>query len=298
MSLALLANLKRVGAVKMLGVIGGSGLYELDGLKIEAEHDVETPFGKPSSMILQGVYEGQNILFLARHGFGHQFLPHEVNYRANIFALKKLGARRIFGVSASGSLREELKPGDLALVSQYFDHTRGRRAQTFFGGGIVGHVSMAYPACMALSDDIVLAAARLNQELHVDKTYGCVEGPRLGTRAESFFLRDSAKCDLVGMTNVPEAFLAREAQMAYATVCLVTDYDCWMDDPDQHVSVEKFFEVYGAAMEKAKALLGELLKAPFSETPSDIRESLKASVLTPDEAFTAEQKEWMGVLRA
>jgi len=282
----------------MLGVIGGSGLYALDGLDIEAEHEIDTPFGKPSSVIYQGVYEGQSILFLARHGLGHQFLPHEVNYRANIFALKALGARRIFGVSASGSLREELKPGDLALVSQYFDHTRGKRAGTFFGGGIAAHVSTAYPVCMALSDDIVLAAARLNQDLHVDKTYACVEGPRLGTRAESFFLRDSAKCDLVGMTNVPEAFLAREAQMAYATVCLVTDYDCWMDDPAQHVSVEKFFEVYGGAMEKAKALLGELLKEPFSETPDDVRESLKMSILTPDEALSAEQTEWMGILRA
>ena len=282
----------------MLGVIGGSGLYALDGLDIEAEHEIDTPFGKPSSVIMQGVYEGQSILFLARHGPGHRFLPHEVNYRANIFALKALGARRIFGVSAAGSLREEFKPGDLALVSQYFDHTRGKRAGTFFGGGIAAHVSTAYPVCMALSDDIVLAAARLNQDLHVDKTYACVEGPRLGTRAESFFLRDSAKCDLVGMTNVPEAFLAREAQMAYATVCLVTDYDCWMDDPAQHVSVEKFFEVYGGAMEKAKALLGELLKEPFSETPDDVRGSLTMSVLTPDEAFTAEQKEWMDVLRA
>ncbi len=282
----------------MLGVIGGSGLYELDGLEVQQEHDLDTPFGKPSSTIIQGQYNGQSILFLARHGFGHQFLPHEVNYRANIFALKKLGARRIFGVSASGSLREELKPGDLALVSQYFDYTRGKRAHTFFGEGIAAHVSTAQPACTALSDDIVLAAARLNQDLHVDKTYACVEGPRLGTRAESFFLRDAAKCDLVGMTNVPEAFLAREAQIAYATVCLVTDYDCWMDDPAQHVSVEKFFEVYGGAVEKAKALLGELLKEPFSETPGDVRGSLKMSVLTPDEAFTPEQKEWMGVLRA
>ncbi|MEZ5814267.1 MAG: MTAP family purine nucleoside phosphorylase [Alphaproteobacteria bacterium] len=287
-----------VGAADMLGVIGGSGLYALDGLEVEAAHDIETPFGRPSAPIIQGLYRGQSILFLARHGSGHAFLPHEVNYRANIFALKKLGARRVFGVSAAGSLREELKPGDLALAAQYFDHTRGKRDYTFFGEGVAAHVSTAYPVCMALSDDIVLAAARLGQKLHVDQTYGCVEGPRLGTRAESFFLRDAAKCDLVGMTNVPEAFLAREAQMAYATVCIVTDYDCWMDDPDQHVSVEKFFEVYGGAMEKAKALLGELLQEPFSDTPEDIRGALKASVLTPDEALSREEKEWMAVLRA
>ena len=131
----------------MLGVIGGSGLYALDGLEITNEHDIETPFGKPSAPIIEGVYSGQKILFLARHGKGHQFLPHEVNYRANIFALKQLGARKIFGVSAAGSLREEIKPGDLAIASQYFDHTRGKRDYTFFGNGIAAHVSTAYPVC-------------------------------------------------------------------------------------------------------------------------------------------------------
>ena len=282
----------------MLAVIGGSGLYALDGLKVEKEHDVETPFGKPSSVIVQGQYQGQSILFFSRHGSGHKYLPHEVNYRANIFALKKLGARRVFGVSAAGSLREDLKPGDLALASQYFDHTRGKRDYTFFGSGIAGHVSMAYPACPSLSADIEAAAKRINQPLHSGKIYACVEGPRLGTRAESFFLRDAVKADLVGMTNVPEVFLAREAQMAYATVCLVTDYDCWMDDPAQHVSVEKFFEVYGGALEKAKAVLTELVKSPFTDTPNDIRHALKTSILTPDSAIGPAQKEWMDVLRA
>ncbi len=282
----------------MLGVIGGSGLYALGGLEIEKEHDIETPFGKHSGTIMQGIYEGQSILFLSRHGPGHKHLPHEVNYRANIFALKKLGARRVFGVSAAGSLREELKPGDLALAAQYFDHTRGKRDYTFFGGGIAGHVSTAYPACPALSSDIEATAKRLNQPLHTGKSYACVEGPRLGTRAESFFLRDAARCDLVGRTNVPEVFLAREAQMAYCTVCLVTDYDCWMDDPAQHVSVEKFFEVYYAAVEKATSLLAELLKEPFTDTPDDIRSALKTSILTPDEQLGAEQKEWLDVLRA
>lgn len=281
----------------MLGVIGGSGLYELDGLEIINEHDIETPFGKPSAPILEGVYSGKKILFLSRHGKGHQFLPHEVNYRANIFALKQLGANRVFGVSAAGSLREEIKPGDLAIASQYFDHTRGKRDYTFFGNGIAGHVSTAYPVCSSLSADIAAAAKRINQEIHIDKTYGCVEGPRLGTQAESFFLKDQAKCDLVGMTNVPEVFLAREAQMAYCTVCLVTDYDCWMEDPSQHVSVEKFFEVYGGALGQVKGVLAEMLKAPFTDTPEDIRNSLQMSILTPDEVMTEEQKSWLSVLR-
>lgn len=282
----------------MLGVIGGSGLYALDGLEIVKEHDFETPFGKPSAPIIEGKYSDQNILFLARHGQGHAFLPHEVNYRANIFALKKLGARRVFGVSAAGSLREEIKPGDLAIASQYFDHTRGKRDATFFGNGIAGHVSTAYPVCPSLSADIQAAAKRINQEIHHDKAYGCVEGPRLGTQLESFFLRDHAKCDLVGMTNVPEAFLAREAQMAYCTICLVTDYDCWMEDPDQHVSVEKFFEVYGGALEKTKSLLAELLKTPFTDSPESIRNALQMSILTPDEALSTEQIEWLNILRA
>ena len=282
----------------MLAIIGGSGLYQLDELSIENEHVMETPFGQPSGPIIQGSYQGRSVLFLARHGVNHQLLPHEVNYRANIFALKSLGARRVLGISAAGSLREDLKPGDLAIVTQYFDHTRGKRAYSFFGNGVAAHVSTAHPVCAVLAADIQNAAARIDQPLHQNKTYACVEGPRLGTRAESFFLRDSAKCDLVGMTNVPEVFLAREAQMAYCTICLVTDFDCWMDDPSQHVSVEKFFATYQGAMTNAKAILPELLRAPFTDTPTEVREALAGSVLTPDEALTDEQRQWLSVLRA
>ena len=282
----------------MLAIIGGSGLYQLDELSIENEHVMETPFGQPSGPIIQGSYQGRSVLFLARHGVNHQLLPHEVNYRANIFALKSLGARRVLGISAAGSLREDLKPGDLAIVTQYFDHTRGKRAYSFFGNGVAAHVSTAHPVCAVLAADIQNAAARIDQPLHQNKTYACVEGPRLGTRAESFFLRDRAKCDLVGMTNVPEVFLAREAQMAYCTICLVTDFDCWMDDPSQHVSVEKFFATYQGAMTNAKAILPELLRAPFTDTPTEVREALAGSVLTPDEALTDEQRQWLSVLRA
>ena len=282
----------------MLAIIGGSGLYQLDELSIENEHVMETPFGQPSGPIIQGSYQGRSVLFLARHGVNHQLLPHEVNYRANIFALKSLGARRVLGISAAGSLREDLKPGDLAIATQYFDHTRGKRAYSFFGNGVAAHVSTAHPVCAVLAAVIQNAAARIDQPLHQNKTYACVEGPRLGTRAESFFLRDSANCDLVGMTNVPEVFLAREAQMAYCTICLVTDFDCWMDDPSQHVSVEKFFATYQGAMTNAKAILPELLRAPFTDTPTEVREALAGSVLTPDEALTDEQRQWLSVLRA
>lgn len=282
----------------MLGIIGGSGLYDLDGVEIKERHHVDTPFGSPSCDIMQGEYEGADILFLARHGAVHNYLPHEVNYAANIFALKKLGASKVLGVSAVGSLRYEIKPADLVLPDQYFDHTKGTRKSTFFGNGIAAHISSANPVCPMLSQDVIDAAKRIGQPLHTNKTYACVEGARLGTRAESFFLRDAAKCDIVGMTNVPEVFLAREAQMAYATICVVTDYDCWMDDPDQHVSVEKFREIYARALEGAKSVIAEMLKKPLSDTPREISHALKTSVLTPDENFSSAQKEWMKVLRA
>jgi len=281
----------------MLVIIGGSGLYKLEGLEIEEQLDIKTPFGAPSAPISRGRFHGQPVLFLARHGSAHQLLPHEVNYRANIFALKQLGARQVFSVSAAGSLREDIKPGDLALVSQYFDHTRGQREKSFFGNGVVAHVSTANPACPALSADIQAAAAQIGQPLHTDNTYACVEGPRLGTRAESHFLRGAANCDLVGMTNVPEAFLAREAQLGYCSLCLITDYDCWMDDPSQHVSVDKFFEVYSGTLTKAVAVLSQLLSQPLSETPAEIRSALQTAVMTPKQQLSPAQQEWLGTLQ-
>lgn len=282
----------------MLCVIGGSGLYALAGLEVEREETLETPFGHPSGPIVHGRYRGQRLLFLPRHGAGHRLLPHEINYRANIYALKMLGGRHIFSLSAAGSLRAHIKPGDLALVAQYFDHTRGRRPSSFFGNGVAAHVSTAHPVCPALSADILDAAERLTQPLHTGCVYACVEGPRLGTKAESIFLRDAAGCDLVGMTNIPEAFLAREAQMAYCTVCLITDYDCWMDDPAQHVSVTGFLEVYAATVSKARALLEDLVTVPLRDTPAEVRHALDTAVLTPEAALSAEQRAWFDVLRA
>ena len=280
----------------MLGIIGGSGLYNLEGLQINSERTLITPFGAPSGAISCGEYKGQQILFLPRHGPGHELLPHEINYRANIYALKALGARRIISFSAAGSLRQQIKPGDLALVEQYFDHTRGHRTQSFFGQGVAAHVSTAKPVCGALNSDIQRAAAAVGEPIHIHNSYACVEGPRLGTRAESFFLRDAAKCDLVGMTNLPEAFLAREAQIAYSSVCLITDYDCWMDDPSQHVSVDKFFEVYSGTLARAISVLKPLMTNPLTETPSPIRQALKSALLTPREQLSAAQQQWLEVL--
>lgn len=282
----------------MLAIIGGSGLYALEELKIVKEHDIDTPFGKPSAPIVEGEAFGNKALFLPRHGRHHEFLPSEVNFRANIFALKKLGATTILSVSASGSLQEEIAPGDLALASQYFDHTRGFRKNSFFGEGVTAHISTAEPTCPVLADDVLNAAKELGLKIHADKTYACVEGPRLGTKAESFFLRGPAGCDIVGMTNVPEAFLAREAQMGYVTLAIATDYDCWNEDPNEHVNVEAVFAVYYENIEKIKKLVVKLMENGVSETPEKIRTALNGAVMTPDERLSDKQKEWLSVLRA
>lgn len=282
----------------MLAIIGGSGLYALDEITVVKEHDIDTPFGKPSAAIVEGEAFGSKVLFLPRHGRNHEFLPSEVNFRANIYALKSLGARTILSISASGSLQEEIAPGDLALASQYFDHTRGFRKNSFFGDGVTAHISTAEPTCPVLAADVLKAAGDIGLSLHSQKTYACVEGPRLGTKAESFFLRNAVNADVVGMTNVPEAFLAREAQMGYVTLAIATDYDCWREDPDEHVSVEAVFAVYNENIGKIKKLVLQILENGISDTPDNIRSALKGAVMTPDERLNDKQKEWLGVLRA
>ena len=280
----------------MLAIIGGTGLYELPGLVIDQCISAATPFGLLSGEVLRGRIHGKEVLFLARHGKGHRLLPHEINYRANVFALKRAGATMLLGFSAVGSLALEIRPGDLAIPEQYFDWTRGQRERTFFGGGVAAHVSTAKPVSAALVDALVAAAGSVELEVHRGLTYACVEGPRLGTQAESHFLRNAGS-HLVGMSNVPEVFLAREAQMAYATVGLVTDYDCWLDDPAQHVSVSGIFALYGQTLGKAAKLLDALLSAPLPEPEAEIRAALSTAMLTPEEALTHEQKAWLDVLR-
>ena len=280
----------------MFAIIGGTGLYDLPGLQLEERITGPTPFGEPSGEILRGRLHDKDLLFLARHGKGHRWLPHEVNYRANIYALKRAGATMLLGFSAVGSLVHRVAPGDLAMPEQYFDWTRGVRERSFFGRGVAAHVSTAHPVSGALVDAACAAARSIGLPLHRGLTYACVEGPRLGTQAESHFLRQ-AGCHLVGMTNVPEVFLAREAQIAYATVGIATDYDCWLEDPSQHVSVAAIFERYGRALTEARRLLDALLAAPLPEPEREIRTALAAAMLTPDEALDDAQREWMAVLR-
>jgi 5'-methylthioadenosine phosphorylase len=260
--------------------------------------------------VIRGRLAGQEICFVARHGQAHQLLPSEVNYRANIWALKSLGVTEVVAVSAVGSLRQEIAPGDLSIPDQYFDFVKGDRDRTFFGEGLVAHVSTAQPTCAGLTAELVQAGAELDLTIATGKTYGCVDGPRLGTRAESLFLRGAAGCDLVGMTNVPEVFLAREAQLCYSTLCIATDYDCWLDDPAQHVSVEQVIARYGASLERAKTVLHQLILGRAEASHRDdahnhepggnhcqCRQALSCAVLTDPEHLNDAQRALLELLK-
>ncbi|MBE1276626.1 S-methyl-5'-thioadenosine phosphorylase [Enterovibrio baiacu] len=283
----------------MLAIIGGTGIYQFEGLDVVTTHTIETPYGQPSGEIIEGKFDGLKVFFLPRHGSAHQFLPHEVNYRANIWALKSLGVTQVIGLSATGSLQQEIAPGDLSLPSQYFDFIKGNREKTFFGEGIAAHVSTAEPTCPQLAMHLGNAAKELDIVLHRDKTYACVDGPRLGTRAESLFLKNAVNADLVGMTNVPEVFLAREAQICYCTVAIATDYDCWQEDPAHHVTVEQVISRYGESLEKAKSLIKMYLKnhhQPADES-SPQRQSLSSAILTPSQFIPEAKKALLDVLK-
>ncbi len=218
-----------------IGIIGGSGLYSMEGLTDTREVRVKTPFGDPSDAIVVGQVEGKRVAFLARHGRGHRFSPSEINYRANICAMKMLGVERIISVSAVGSLRDDLPPLDFLIPDQFFDRTRGRIA-TFFGGGIVAHVGFDKPTCTHLSAHLSNACERAGVRVHRGGTYVCMEGPQFSTLAESHTYRQ-LRFDVIGMTNLTEAKLAREAELCYATIAMITDYDCWHPQHDA-VTVE------------------------------------------------------------
>lgn len=213
-----------------IGIIGGSGLYEMAGLTNTREVRIKTPFGAPSDAFVIGSLEGKRVAFLARHGRGHRILPGEINYRANIYAMKTLGVDRILSVSAVGSLREDLHPLEFLIPDQFFDRTRGR-ISTFFGDGIVAHVGFDKPTCGQLAKSLAESCGRAGMKAHPKGTYVCMEGPQFSTLAESHFYRQS-HFDVIGMTNLTEAKLAREAEICYATVAMITDYDCWHPEHD------------------------------------------------------------------
>ncbi len=225
-----------------LGVIGGSGIYQMEGATVVREHAIETPFGRPSDPVIETRLGDQTVFFLPRHGKGHRLLPSEVNYRANIFALKTLGVTHILGVSAVGIMQEYINRGDLVIPDQIYDRTKGIRPSTFFGDGIVGHVGFADPFCNHLRAVVRDAATTAGGEVHFGGTYVCMEGPQFSTRAESKSYRAHIGCSVIGMTALPEAKLAREAEICYAIVALATDYDCWHESEDD-VSVDAVLAV-------------------------------------------------------
>lgn len=279
----------------MIGIIGGTGLYKIDGLSDLQQETVETPFGVPSAPIMIGKLGAKAIAFLPRHGNSHELLPSEINYRANIFALKSLGVTQVVSVSAVGSLAEEIVPGSLVLPSQYLDLTKGVRAPSFFGDGLVGHISSANPVCSELVAAIHKAGQCADVEIMTGATYACVEGPRLGTSAESHMLRGFG-AKIVGMTNVPEVFLAREAQVCYASICVVTDYDSWRNDPAEHATVDAILTRYQSSISKVKGVIHELIESYDGSITCPCRTALGSALLTSREKFNPKHRSIVSVL--
>ena len=248
-----------------IGVIGGSGLYAIEGLENPEWVTVESPWGQPSDQFLTGTIGGVEVAFLPRHGRGHRLSPTTINYRANIDALKRLGVTDVISVSACGSFREEMAPGDFVLVDQFIDRTVNRE-KTFFGTGCVAHVSVAEPVCARLRAALAGAAARAGVKAHEGGTYLVMEGPQFSTMAESRMYRESWGCHVIGMTNMPEAKLAREAELCYATVAMVTDYDSWHPEHGV-VDITSIIQVMTANAEKARALVREVVPTLGSRGP-------------------------------
>ena len=268
---------------EIFGVIGGSGLYDIDSLQDAHWVKVATPFGDPSDEFLMGVVGTQKFAFLPRHGRGHRYSPTGINYRANIWAFKSLGVRRVLSVSAVGSLREEFAPGDFVLVEQYIDRTT-QRVSSFFSNGCVGHVSMAHPVCPDLSKIVHQAAKTCGMTIHPGGTYLAMEGPQFSTQAESNLYRIWG-CDVIGMTNMPEAKLAREAAICYSSLAMVTDYDCWHPDHD-NVSVEQVIGTLLSNSDKSKAVVHALEQADglFNRSNCQCSLSNKHSKITANSA--------------
>jgi 5'-methylthioadenosine phosphorylase len=262
---------------KIVGVIGGSGLYQMPGLAHVREVRVVTPFGRPSDVFFRGSLDGTEIIFLPRHGRGHVSLPTEVNFRANIFGMKKLGVDRIISVSAVGSLQEEIAPGHVVIPDQFIDRTT-QRPSTFFGKGIVAHVSLADPICPALTEELSRAAREERANVHNRGTYLCMEGPQFSTRAESRLYRTWG-ADVIGMTNVQEAKLAREAEICFATIALATDYDCW-NEAAADVEIEQVLAVLKQNVDLAQRIIRRAATRVPDERACGCGTALKNAIIT------------------
>ena len=273
-----------------IGIIGGSGFYNIDGIKDVKAVKVKTPFGDPSSEYVTGMLEGARVVFLARHDKGHRILPSEINYRANIYGMKKLGVERIISVSACGSLKEELKPLDIVVPSQFVDRTNYGREMTFFGNGIVAHIQFADPVCPHLSKELYDAGIKAGASMHLGGAYINMEGPQFSTKAESYLYR-SWGMDIIGMTNLAEAKLAREAEICYATLACITDYDCWhMDQATESVSLEMIIQNLLKNVDVSKRIVKSVLPKLAKKRDCVCASALKDSIVTRPDVIPAKTK--------
>ena len=270
-----------------IGVIGGSGLYEMEGFTDVEEHDLSTPFGKPSDPIVIGTLQGKRLAFLPRHGHGHRILPGEVNMRANIYALKSVGVERIIAVNACGSMKEEIAPSHIVIPDQIIDRTKGRMS-TFFGNGLAVHVSFAEPFCPQLSDILYEAAKKTGATVHKGGTYVCIEGPRFSTKAESRMHRDW-DVDIIGMTAIPEAVLAREAEICYATIAGVTDYDCWQE-ACAPLAIDAILDNQRQQIQKMREIIGLAVSRIPDNRERECATALKTAIVTDPKLISHEQK--------
>lgn len=272
-----------------IGLLGGTGLYQIEGLEVLEEIELDTPFGKPSDTFFIGMLEGKAIAFLSRHGRGHPLLPSDINYRANIYGFKMLGVERIISTNSVGSLREDLKPRDIVFADQFFDRTHRRRS--FFGEGIAAHISFADPVCGELSQILFRAGQELDLAVHPNGTYICIEGPQFSTKAESNIYR-SWGCDIIGMTSVTEAKLCREAEICYATMCLVTDYDVW-HETEETVTIEMIIENVQKNIQSAKAIIKKAIAAlpAWEQAQCGCSEALGSCIVTQTDRIGKEARE-------
>jgi len=276
-----------------IGIIGGSGLYNIEGITDVEKIKVETPFGDPSDLFITGKLEGKDVVFLPRHGKTHSILPSELNFRANIYGMKKLGVERIIAVSAVGSMKEEIKPLDIVIPDQFIDRTQGRIG-TFFGDGIVGHVSLADPVCSVLADTLHKAANSAGATVHKGGTYVCIEGPQFSTRAESLTYRQW-DVSIIGMTNLQEARLAREAEICYSTLALSTDYDCWHEG-EEDVTAEIVLQNIMKNVDTAKAIIKHALPTIEGERGCGCANASSNAIVTHKDNIPNEVKERLSLI--
>ncbi len=281
------------GMAEILGVIGGSGLYGMEGLKNIRTVSVRTPFGDPSDDLVVGDLDGRAVAFLPRHGKGHRILPSQINYRANIYAMKKVGVKWVLSISAVGSMKESIRPGDIVVADQFFDHTKFR-PNTFFGDGLVAHIPFADPVCPNLAEIAYGAAKQVVQRTHRGGTYLCIEGPAFSTRAESRIYRKWG-ADVIGMTNLPEAKLAREAELCYATLALATDYDCW-HETEEDVSIEAVLALIRKNAENSKRIVREVARRLPGKDSCGCGESLRSAVITDRKRIPAPARRRLSLL--